>query len=103
MFVGLTVLAVYMKGEMTLCGGVITTGSNCLLWLILFQFIWGVNNTLHLLIAIVVVFFMGIFIVYDTQMIVGGKHKRYQLDPNDFAIAAIILYNDIITVFIYML
>lgn len=42
------------------------------------------------------------YIVYDTQMIVGGTHKNaYTID--DYAFAALNLYLDIINLFIYLL
>merc|ERR1712100_554577 len=36
------------------------------------------------------------FIVMDTQMIVGGTHKEHQFEMDDYAMAAIVLYIDII-------
>ena len=43
------------------------------------------------------------FIVYDTQLIVGGKHKKRQLDTQDYVLGAMILYIDIINLFIRLL
>jgi len=42
------------------------------------------------------------YIVYDTQLIIGGKHKhRFSVD--DFAMAAISLYTDIVQLFLHLL
>merc|ERR1740121_884578 len=42
------------------------------------------------------------YIVYDTQLIIGGKHKhRFSID--DYAMAAISLYMDIIQLFLHLL
>ena len=41
-------------------------------------------------------------IVYDTQLIIGGKHK-YSYDVNDHVFAALSLYLDIINLFMYLL
>ena len=41
-------------------------------------------------------------IVYDTQLIIGGKHK-YSYDVNDHVFAALSLYLDIINLFTYLL
>merc|ERR1712039_1155852 len=43
------------------------------------------------------------FIVYDTQLIVGGKHKKHQFSVDDYVFAAINLYLDIINLFLLLL
>ena len=43
------------------------------------------------------------YIVYDTQMIVGGEHRRIKFHTDDYVIAAISLYLDIINLFLYLL
>lgn len=103
MFTVLTAYAIFSKGDMTLKGGAMCSLANSLLFLILFQFVFGGGKFLHLLIAVVAVIIIGIFMVYDTQIIVGGKHKKFQLSPDDYAIGAIILYSDIIMMFLYLL
>jgi FtsH-binding integral membrane protein len=45
----------------------------------------------------------SLFIVYDTQMIVGGKHKKHQFSIDDYVFAALNIYLDIINLFIYIL
>lgn len=45
---------------------------------------------------------MGIFLVIDTQMIVGGTHS-IQMSPEEYIFAAINLYLDIINMFLYIL
>eukprot|EP00930_Biecheleria_cincta_P015858 TRINITY_DN13082_c0_g3_i1.p1 TRINITY_DN13082_c0_g3~~TRINITY_DN13082_c0_g3_i1.p1 ORF type:complete len:282 (+),score=48.49 TRINITY_DN13082_c0_g3_i1:88-846(+) len=43
------------------------------------------------------------FIVFDTQMIVGGKHAKYSFSIDDYCMAAINLYLDIIQLFLFLL
>ena len=43
------------------------------------------------------------YLVYDTQLILGGKHKKYQFGVDDYVFAALNLYLDIINLFIYIL
>jgi FtsH-binding integral membrane protein len=45
----------------------------------------------------------SIFIVYDTQLIVGGKHKKHQFGVDDYVFAALSLYMDIINLFLFIL
>ena len=43
------------------------------------------------------------YIVYDTQLIIGGKHKKYQYNQDEYIFAALNLYLDIINLFLYIL
>jgi len=45
----------------------------------------------------------SMYIVYDTQLIVGGKHKKRQFCIDDYCMAAISLYIDIIQLFLFLL
>ena len=44
----------------------------------------------------------SLYIVYDTQLMMGGKHK-YSLDPEEYIFASLNLYLDIINLFMYIL
>ena len=44
----------------------------------------------------------SLFIIYDTQLMLGGKHK-YSIHPEEFVFAALNLYIDIINLFLYLL
>ena len=44
----------------------------------------------------------SLYIVYDTQLMMGGKHK-YALDPEEYIFAAINLYIDFIQLFRFIL
>jgi hypothetical protein len=43
----------------------------------------------------------SVYLIYDTQLIAGGK--RYQLSLDDYVIAALLIYLDIIMIFLYLL
>lgn len=45
----------------------------------------------------------SVYIVYDTQLIVGGSHKKHQFSVDDHVFAALSLYLDIINLFLYLL
>jgi len=42
------------------------------------------------------------YLVFDTQMMMGGKHK-YALSPEEYIFAALNLYLDIINLFLFIL
>ena len=46
---------------------------------------------------------MSLFIVHDTQLIVGGKHRKAQLDTKDYVMGAMTLYLDIANLFLMLL
>ncbi len=43
----------------------------------------------------------SIYLVIDTQLIMGGK--RYEVGVDDYILGALILYTDIIMIFLYIL
>ena len=43
------------------------------------------------------------FIVYDVQLIAGGKHQKMRFGLDEYAFAALILYMDIINLFLHIL
>jgi protein lifeguard len=47
------------------------------------------------------VLFFGFYLVIDTQMIMGGKH--FELAIDEYVLAAMLLYIDIIQIFLYIL
>ena len=55
---------------------------------------WIIYNLLGVLIY-------SVYLIYDTQLLAGGK--RYQLSLDDYVVAALIVYLDIIMIFLYLL
>jgi len=43
------------------------------------------------------------FLAYDTRLIVGGKHSKYQMNEKDYVWGAMSIYMDVINIFIYLL
>lgn len=44
----------------------------------------------------------SLYLVYDTQIMMGGKHK-YSISPEEYIFAALNLYLDIINIFLFIL
>ena len=102
MFIGLTSYACFTKTDVTYLGGVLSAMSFVVVLVLIlgigFYFPW-----MRLGIIVIVLLLTSFWIIYDTQLIVGGKHKRHQLDTDDYIIGALIIYIDIITLFLYLL
>jgi protein lifeguard len=58
---------------------------------------------LHLWLGILGVVLFTAYLVYDTQMIIGGEHKKYQFSEEDHVFATINLYLDILNIFMQLL
>lgn len=43
------------------------------------------------------------YLVFDTQLILGGKHRKYQVSPEEYVFAALNLYLDIVSLFLLLL
>jgi FtsH-binding integral membrane protein len=43
------------------------------------------------------------YIVYDTQLILGGEHKEHQFEVDDYALASLTLFLDVVNLFIKLL
>ena len=59
------------------------------------------SSYLFFIFSLVIVILVSIFIIVDTQLIMGGQ--RYGLTYDDYVLAVLLLYTDIITLFIYIL
>eukprot|EP00919_Chromeraceae_sp_WS-2016_P012348 GHVR01028819.1.p1 GENE.GHVR01028819.1~~GHVR01028819.1.p1 ORF type:complete len:165 (+),score=12.99 GHVR01028819.1:77-571(+) len=45
----------------------------------------------------------SVYLVYDVQLVVGGKHHSYQLEVDEYVFACMLVYMDIIQIFLYLL
>ncbi|XP_077290207.1 protein lifeguard 1-like isoform X4 [Arctopsyche grandis] len=116
----------YQSTEVLLAVGI--TAAVCLaLTLFAFQTKWDftklggfllVGMVVLLLFGIIAIFFRGkiitlvyasfgallfsFYLVYDTQLMMGGNHK-YSISPEEYIFAALNLYLDVINIFMYIL
>lgn len=97
----LTVFAFQTKIDFTICGGVLCVALVILVLLsivgIFFQ-----SYIFKMLIASFGALLFSFYLIYDTQMIIGGNHKR-SISPEEYVYAAISLYLDIMYIFMYIL
>ena len=101
--VGLTIFAFQTKYDFTRFNGFIVA---LLMWgimLLMFNFVFIMDTRFaYTLYASCGAAFMCFFIVHDTQLMIGGKHK-YQLQVDEHVFAALSLYLDIVNLFLYIL
>eukprot|EP00929_Paragymnodinium_shiwhaense_P014348 TRINITY_DN122250_c0_g1_i1.p2 TRINITY_DN122250_c0_g1~~TRINITY_DN122250_c0_g1_i1.p2 ORF type:complete len:268 (-),score=60.52 TRINITY_DN122250_c0_g1_i1:97-900(-) len=60
-------------------------------------------QALHLVYAALGALIFSAYLVFDTQLIIGGKHHKREFSIDDYTMAAISIYIDIIELFVYLL
>ncbi|KAJ2943573.1 hypothetical protein O0L34_g16682 [Tuta absoluta] len=99
---GLTLFAFQTKWDFTMMGGALVAMMMVLLVFGLIAIIIPRNNIVTLVYAALGAFLFSLYLVYDTQLMMGGKHK-YSISPEEYIFAALNLYLDIIQIFQYIL
>ncbi|CDW79303.1 UNKNOWN [Stylonychia lemnae] len=97
--VSLTIYALTTKKDFTVMGGMIFVFSACLLMFGVFTMFWGYYARVVYCCLGLILF--GLYLIIDTQMICGGK--RYSVSKEDYIYGAIILYLDILNIFLFVL
>lgn len=85
------------------------TGLNSILFIALVIFVlFGIiamiwhGKIMTLVYASIGALLFSIYLIYDTQMMMGGNHK-YAISPEEYIFAALNLYIDIVNIFLYIL
>jgi len=101
----LTIYAFTTKTDFTTWGAFLwIAGWGLLAFSLLFFFISPSTpafTPMVIVISVVSIIIYGIYLVYDTQLIMGGK--RFELSLDDYIIAAMVIYIDIIVLFLKFL
>jgi FtsH-binding integral membrane protein len=98
--VSLSVYACTTKTDFTVCGGLLFTAVMTLFIAGIFSFFFR-NRILQIIISSLSVLVFSVYLVYDTQLILGNHSLKLQID--DYIFAAMNLYLDIIRIFIEIL
>merc|ERR1719412_1425961 len=98
---GLTIFALQTKLDFTMLNGLLFVLLLCLLIFGIFCAIFqdAILNVVYASLGAVI---FSCYIVVDTQLMMGGKHK-YSLDPEEYVFASLNLYLDIINLFLMIL
>ncbi|KAM3143596.1 hypothetical protein pb186bvf_004358 [Paramecium bursaria] len=96
----LTYYAFTTKSDFTLQGGALFIFGAVILLVGIINF-FVASKLLHILYVSALAILFGFYLIYDTQLIVGGK--SHELDVDDYIIGALIIYIDIIQIFLQIL
>merc|ERR1712142_1302203 len=98
----LTIFAFQTKIDFTAMGGILLAVLVVFLLFGLIAAFFPATRTVRLVYAAIGAIIFSVYIVYDTQLMIGGKHK-YSLSPEECIFASLNLYLDIINLFMYIL
>ena len=101
MTLALTIYAMYTKTDFTVCGSLFFIISAGMLLLMLFSLFMSFATWWHPLVASIAVMVYGLYLVFDIQLIAGGRSHEISMD--DYVIAALLVYVDIMMIFIELL
>lgn len=83
-------------------GGILFVALLILLMFGITMMIWP-SNAGRLVYACLGALLFSVYLVYDTQLLIGGEHHKYSISPEDYVFAALTLYLDIIQLFLMIL
>ncbi|CAJ1061829.1 protein lifeguard 1 [Xyrichtys novacula] len=61
------------------------------------------SQYLYIVYACLGTLLFSLYLVFDTQLILGGKNRKYQISPEEYVYAALTLYLDIVNLFLLLL
>ena len=97
----LTIYAFVTKTDFTYFYGILIVVSFGLLVFLIIILVTGSDNIYRLVFCPLCVIFYGVYLIVDTQLIVGKKHHAIEYD--DYVLGVVMLYVDIIGMFSYIL
>lgn len=97
--IGITVYACTTKSDFTVCGPILFVLGFAFVFICPLFFLF--TNKLRVFFAFLGVMLFSFYLLFDTQLIMGGK--RYEIGIDDYIMAAMILYLDIINIFLELL
>jgi len=101
----LTVYAVYTKHDFTGWNPYLQAVLWTMICFSLTMFIWSffapIPEAVQMVYSFLGVILFSLYIVYDTQCIVGGRQRQLEID--DYCLAALMLYLDILNLFLHLL
>merc|ERR1712013_878052 len=99
--IALTIYACTTKTDFTMCGGLFFLLGIALLCLCMFSFFMTFAEWWHPVLSAILGVFYGLYLIYDTQRIAGGR--KHQLSIDDYIVGALLLYVDIMMLFLELL
>jgi len=101
--IGLTLFAFQTKWDFTMMNGIMVCVLLCFMLTGLIMSFFPSTSTGRIIYSSIGALIFSIYIVIDTQSIVGGNNRKYQISSEEYIFASLMLYLDIINLFTYIL
>lgn len=101
MTLALTVYACTTQTDFTVLRGIMVIFAFMVFFIFLLCWRLGLGDAYHYLYCPLAVALYGVYLVYDTQLIVG--EKRHKLSYDDYVLGAVVLYVDVVGIFLHLL
>ena len=98
--ISLTIYAVTTKEDITMQGGLIFIIACAVCMFSIFLFFTS-NRFVHIILCVGGIILFGLYLIYDTQLILGTK--SHMIETEDYILASFMLYTDIIYLFLKIL
>lgn len=97
----LTIFAFQTKVDFTMMGGVLFV---CVIVLFIFGIVMMFfhGKVMTLIYASLGAILFSVYLIYDTQLMIGGNHK-YSISPEEYVFAALNIYLDVVNIFLSIL
>merc|ERR1712032_1809081 len=102
-FAGLTMYAMTTKSDFTGMGPYLSAAIMGLMLASFLCIFFPYSPMIQKVMAGFGAILFSFYIVYDTQLICGGKHSKHAFGVDDYVFAALNIYLDIINLFLYLL
>ena len=99
--IALTIYAFKTDTDLTMMGGMMWILSVAMMMIILSFALFSPSSLYSPFLTGLLVCFYGLFLIYDTQLVAGGG--QHKLDIDDYVIGAMLIYTDIIMLFLELL
>ena len=101
MTTALTIYACTTKTDFTVCGSLFFVISVGMIMLMVVSMFMTFASWMEPVISAALVVVYGLYLIYDTQLIAGGKN--HELSHDDYIVGALLIYVDIMMLFVELL
>ena len=101
MTVAITLFAFWTKTDFTVCGSLFLCLAIGMLCLGLVSIFCTFSSWWYPLVSAICVVIYGLYLIFDTQLIAGGR--RHELSVDDYVVGALLIYTDIMMIFLELL
>ena len=101
MTVAITLFAFWTKTDFTKCGSLFLCLTIGMLCLCLVSIFFTFSSWWYPVVSAILVVIYGLYLIFDTQMIAGGR--RHELSVDDYVVGALLIYTDVMMIFLELL